>query len=652
MSVPLRVLMVEDREDDAIIILRQLKKKGYDVVSKRVDTYANMYACLGEFTWDLVLADYALPDFSAPEALALLKSEGFDVPFIIVSGTIDEQTAVAAMEAGAHDFVTKDNLIRLVPAIERELREAKERRERKRSEEALRRSEERFRTVVDASIDTLISVDMDGSISLFNQAASRMLEYEWTEVIGQSIDLLIAPEYRADVNFFVASQSSASVPSHRIIGNTIEVEALTRSGNRLPVELSLSYGTRGREDFLLVIMRDISEKRRSQEVLEETEAQLRLSQKMEAIGRLAGGVAHDFNNLLGAILGYSDVMLLDVKEGDPLREDVLEISRAAKRAAELTRQLLVFSRKQVMQPQVFSLNGVVEGAKRMLGRLIGEDIHLETNLDAELKTTKADPVQMEQVIMNLVVNARDAMPAGGKLIIRTYNINVPIENAIRDFQNSISGDCVVLEVEDTGMGMTNEILSHIFEPFFTTKEQGKGTGLGLSTVFGIVKQSEGVITVDSNINAGTTFKVLLPAVEEEETEQEVASDQPVHHRGSETILVVEDEQMLRVLISRLLRKSGYKVYEASDGQEAAHFLTELDVEVDLLITDVVMPKMNGRQLAEIAAAQNEKMRILFMSGYADDTLMQHGVFDKGQSYIQKPFSADALCVRVRQILQG
>ncbi|MBN2526935.1 MAG: response regulator [Deltaproteobacteria bacterium] len=652
MGVPLRVLMVEDREDDAIIILRQLQKKGYDVSSERVETYSDMHELLTSSTWDLVLADYALPNFSAPEALALLKSEGVDIPFIIVSGTIDEHTAVAAMEAGAHDYVTKDNLIRLVPAIERELREARERRERKRSEEALRRSEERFRTVVDASIDTLISVDMDGSISLFNQAATRMLKYQWTEVIGKSIDMLIAPEFRSDVNFFVASQSSAGVPSHRIVGNTIEVDALTKSGKRLPVELSISYGTRGREDFLLVIMRDISEKRRSQEVLEETEAQLRLSQKMEAIGRLAGGVAHDFNNLLGAILGYSDVMLLDVKEGDPLREDVLEISRAAKRAAELTRQLLVFSRKQVMQPQVFSINGVVDGAKRMLGRLIGEDIHLETQLDPELKTTKADPVQMEQVIMNLVVNARDAMPSGGKLSIRTANASIPIENAVRDFQNSISGECIVLEVEDTGSGMDEEVLSHIFEPFFTTKEQGKGTGLGLSTVFGIVKQSEGVITVDSIPNRGTVFRVYLPAVDEMTGEQEIIGNERMSHHGTETILVVEDEQMLRSLISRLLRKNGYKVFEAVDGKDAADFIENLDSEIDLLITDVVMPRMNGRKLSEIAAARNDNIKILFMSGYADDTLMQHGVFDKGQSYIQKPFSAEALCLRVRNILQG
>ncbi|MBN2717072.1 MAG: response regulator [Deltaproteobacteria bacterium] len=651
MGVPLRVLMVEDREDDAVIIVRQLSKKGYDVRSERVENWTDMYERLTSAKWDLVLADYALPDFSAPEALALLKSEGVDIPFIIVSGTIDEQTAVAAMEAGAHDYVTKDNLIRLVPAIERELREARERRERKRSEEALRRSEERFRTVVDASIDTLISVDMDGSISLFNQAATRMLKYQWTEVIGKSVDMLIAPEYRSDVNFFVASQSSAGVPSHRIVGNTIEVEAVTRDGSRLPVELSISYGTRGREDFLLVIMRDISEKRRSQEVLEETEAQLRLSQKMEAIGRLAGGVAHDFNNLLGAIIGYSDVMLLDVKEGDPIREDILEISRAAKRAAELTRQLLVFSRKQVMKPQVFNLNEVVDGARRMLGRLIGEDIHMETSLDPELRTAKADPVQIEQVIMNLVVNARDAMPGGGKLRIRTLNALIPIESAVRDFQNSISGDCIILEVADTGMGMDDEVLSHIFEPFFTTKAQGKGTGLGLSTVFGIVKQSDGVITVDSEPDKGTTFRVYLPAVDEITEEQITINEQRLAHQGTETILVVEDEQMLRSLISRLLRKTGYKVFEAADGMDAANFIEEYDSHVDLLITDVVMPRMNGRKLAELAALKHDKIKVLFMSGYADDTLMQHGVFDRSQSYIQKPFSAEALCLRVREILQ-
>jgi PAS domain S-box-containing protein len=649
MTTSLRLLLVEDHEDDALIILRQLKKNGYSPIWKRVETPGDMLFELVNNTWDVVLADYSLPSFNATEALAIIRGEGFDIPFIIVSGAIDEETAVAAMEAGAHDYVTKDNLIRLVPAIEREIREAEERRDRKRSEEALRRSEERFRAVVDASIDALIAITMDGSISLFNLSATHMLGYDWTEVIGRPIDMLISKEHLNDVNFFIVSHKSSKIPG-AIIGKSIEIDAVKKNGDLLPVELSLSHSSQNREDFLLVIMRDISERRRSLAILEETEAQLRLSQKMEAIGRLAGGVAHDFNNLLGAILGYSDIILLDLKEEDPLKRDVMEISRAAKRAADLTRQLLVFSRRQVMQSQVFVLNEVVTGAKRMLGRLIGEDIELITNLDEKLPPIKADPSQIEQVIMNLVVNARDAMPDGGRLTISTLTLDEPPFDASRDFENTITGQCVVLKVSDTGLGINEELKSHIFEPFFTTKEKGKGTGLGLSTVYGIVNQSNGFITMQSTPGKGTTFEIYFPIVDEITEKIITLPYKAIKHPGKETILVVEDEEMLRTLISRLLKKNGYKIFQAENGAEALRLCKEHHSHIDLLLTDVVMPQMNGRELADHLRKQYPGIKTLFMSGYADDTVMRHGIFDYGYDYIQKPFSSEAISAKIREVL--
>ena len=644
----LRVLLVEDNEDDAVFVLRELRARGYDAEFSRVETAAAMEAALREREWDVVIADYTMPRFGAPAALAAMKAEGMDLPFLIVSGTVDERNAVAAMEAGAHDYITKDNLTRLVPALERELREAQERSERRRSEEALRQSEERFRTVIDASIDAMVALSLDGKITLFNRAAREVFGYSHEEAIGMPFISLIEEKGREDVSFFVASHI-ASAPPRRVIGNILEVTAIGKGGRTLPVEMTLSLGRRTGEDFLLAIVRDVSERKRSETVLRETEAQLRLSQKMEAIGRLAGGVAHDFNNLLGAIMGYSDVILHDLKSGDPLRLDVEEISRAAKRAAELTQQLLAFSRRQVLLPKVLNLNDVICSAEKMLGRLIGEDVDLSVRLEPELGNVKADPGQVEQVIMNLVVNARDAMPSGGDLVIETANVALPIAPARGG--REAPRDWVRISVVDTGCGMDADTLARIFEPFFTTKEKGKGTGLGLSTVYGIVEQSGGTIRVRSELGEGTTFDVLFPRVHEE-AQRDQAPGASGNLGGSETVLVVEDEEMLRTLISRMLRLAGYKVLTASHGVEALYICEQHQGRIDLLLTDVVMPHMNGRELAERLAGEYPTMKLLFMSGYTDDTIVQHGMEEWRLDIIQKPFSANALSEKVRAVLDG
>ncbi len=382
----------------------------------------------------------------------------------------------------------------------------------------------------------------------------------------------------------------------------------------------------------------------------EKEEQLRQSQKMEAIGKLAGGIAHDFNNLLTAITGYSELTLRRLSETDPLRRNIEEIKKAGNRAASLTRQLLAFSRKQVLQPQVMDFNAVLVEMFKMLQRLIGEDIDLLPVLDPSLGQIKADPGQIHQVLINLAVNARDAMPQGGKLTIKTANIHIDEEYASHHISVR-PGRYVMLSVSDSGSGMDEATQARIFEPFFTTKEAGKGTGLGLSTVYGIIKQSGGNIWVYSEVGKGTTFKIYLPRADQEaEAKEDAVRDE--HPVGTETILLVEDEEMVRNLTREILQMSGYKVIEARHGVEALQVCEQYDGHIQLMLTDVVMPQMGGRVLAEQSARLRPEMRVLYMSGYTDDAIVHHGVLDKDVAFIEKPFPPDALARKVREVLDA
>jgi CheY-like chemotaxis protein len=391
------------------------------------------------------------------------------------------------------------------------------------------------------------------------------------------------------------------------------------------------------------------ERRSAEQALRERDEQLRQAQKMEAIGRLAGGVAHDFNNLLTAIIGYGDLMLVSLREADPLRRDLVEIKKAATRAASLTQQLLAFSRKQVLEPRMLVLNDVVTGMDRMVRRLIGEDIDLVLDLDPALGAALADPGQVEQVLMNLVVNARDAMPRGGRLTVRTANASP--EAAVPSMCGEApAGPHVVLEVADAGSGIDAETLPHLFEPFFTTKEQGKGTGLGLSTVYGIVSQSGGAITVDSAPGQGTTFRVYLPRVERSRGQPEPAGPAAAPTRGSETVLVVEDEEMVRELTCRTLERNGYRALRAANGGEALLTCERLEGPIHLMVTDVVMPQMSGPELAARLRQVRGEMKVLYMSGYAGDALVPHGIGEWGSKFLPKPFTPDALIRKVREVL--
>jgi len=377
--------------------------------------------------------------------------------------------------------------------------------------------------------------------------------------------------------------------------------------------------------------------------------QLRQSQKMEAIGRLAGGIAHDFNNLLTVIKGYSQLSLVEIKEGDPLRGDIEEIKNAADRAADLTRQLLAFSRRQIMEMKVLDLNDLLKNLDKMLRRVIGEDIELVTPLAEDLGRVKADPGQIEQVIMNLSVNARDAMPEGGKLTIETANVELDGAYA-RNHVAVTPGRYVMISVSDTGVGMAPEVRDRVFDPLFTTKEKGKGTGLGLSTVYGIVKQSDGNIWVYSEPGKGTAFKIYLPRVDEPlEEAGEVVVQKEIVGRG-ETILVVEDEEEVRKLAVQILRRQGYTVLEASQGNETSHICEQHKGAIHLMVMDVVMPGMNGRELAKSLEPHHPEMQVLYMSGYTDNAIVHHGILEKGLNFIQKPFTLEGLLRKVREVL--
>ncbi len=394
---------------------------------------------------------------------------------------------------------------------------------------------------------------------------------------------------------------------------------------------------------------DRAERRRAEEALRESEERLRQAQKLEAIGQLAGGIAHDFNNLLTAILGYCQLSLRQLNESEPLHRNISEIKKAGERAASLTRQMLAFSRKQILQPKVFSLNSLVIDLSQMLRRLIPENIEFMTTLRPETGQIEADPGQIEQVLMNLVVNACDAMPEGGKLVIETANVDLE-EELVSQYDSVQSGPHVMLKITDTGCGIAAETQEHIFEPFFTTKEVGKGTGLGLSTVYGIVKQSGGHLWVESEVGRGATFKIYLPLyVAAGEAQAEAAEPPPPQH-GSETILLVEDETVIRNLVRTILKESGYKVLEAALASEALHICQEYGGPIHLMLTDVMMPQMSGKRLATALEEFRPEIAVLYMSGYTDDALAHHGVLDPNTPLLQKPFTPEVLSRKVREIL--
>lgn len=517
--------------------------------------------------------------------------------------------------------------------------------ERKRPEEALRTSQERFRQLFDGAPIGYHEIDSEGRITRVNRTESEMLGYTPEEMLGQPVWKFNDEEETS--RHTVLAKFAGTIPP----GRSFERTYRRKDGATFPViiEDRPLRDSEGRIIGIRSTIQDITERKRGEEEMATLQEQLRQSQKMEAIGRLAGGIVHDFNNLLTVIRGYSQLSLMELKEGDHLKGNLEEVKRATERASDLIRQLLAFSRRQTMEVRVLDLNILLQNLNKMLRRVIGEDIELVTRLADDLGRVKVDPGQIEQVIMNLTVNARDAMIEGGKLTIETANVELDEEYARRHVAVS-PGRYVMLSVSDTGVGITPEVRERIFEPFFTTKKGGEGTGLGLSTVYGIVKQSEGNIWIYSEPEKGTTFKIYLPLVNEPLEEKKERVVKEVSPRGNETILAVEDDEVVRKLAVRILREQGYRVLEASQGVDAFLICEEHKGPIHLLVTDVVMPKMSGRELAERITSIRQEVKVLYMSGYPDDTIAHHGILNEGTNYIQKPFTLEGLARKVRGVL--
>jgi PAS domain S-box-containing protein len=509
---------------------------------------------------------------------------------------------------------------------------------------ALRESEERYKSLFDRSLECVFLHDFEGHFLDANQAGLDLIGYLREDLATLTFAALLTEDQLP-----MTRQAVKEILSTGHHQNRGEYRLRRKDGGVVFVETRSSLIYREGKPFAIQgIARDITGRKRAEEETAKLQAQLHHAQRMESIGRLAGGVAHDFNNLLTVINGYSRLLLGKLKAGDPLLDGLEQIHRAGERAAGLTQQLLAFSRKQVLQPRALDLNRVVGEMRPMLERLMGEDVEVSVELHAEATTIRADPNQLERVVMNLVVNARDAMPEGGKLSIETGVVEWD-ESYAQSHPGARAGPYIVLAVSDTGVGMNEETRRHIFEPFFTTKEVGKGTGLGLSTVHGIVEQSGGCIDVHSEPGHGTTFKLYLPRVEDAAADAEMPEAVPAAG-GKETVLVVEDQAEVRKYAAAALEDYGYRVIQAESAAEALLVCEREAERIDLVLTDVVMPNLSGRELAHRLEKRWPGIKVLFMSGYTGDAIMHHGAPKEGTEYIPKPFGPDQLAIKVREVL--
>jgi PAS domain S-box-containing protein len=635
----IRLLIVEDDPNDAELMVRALKRAGFDPTWERVENEAD-YLMRLDAEPEIILSDSNLPEFDGIQALDLLKKRGLDIPFVLVSGRVGEDMAVEAMKRGAYDYLLKDRLTRLGEAVRRAIDERRLRREKAWAVEALRQSEERYRLVSEISSDYACSLAVK---------PSGALECEWTtepftRITGYTIAEINAIGW---ANLYLDEDRQISDRHHESLlanqSDSTELRILAKDNQVRWVRVigrPIWDDSQGRVVRIFGAAQDITAEKHLEE-------QLLHAKKMEAIGRLAGGVAHDFNNLLTVIDGYGGI--LKETSTPENAEAIDEILEASGRAGRLTKQLLAFSRRQVLQPKIVDLNTVVADVERLLQRLIGEHIELRTIPCRDPGLVKVDRGQMEQVIMNLAVNARDAMPDGGRLTIETAHID--LDSAHSSNHTGVQpGPYILLAVGDTGVGMSKELTARIFEPFFTTKEVGKGTGLGLAMVYGIVKQSGGTIWVFSEPNQGTTFKIYLPRAQRMEAATETPTPRAVPAPGNETILVLEDESAIRALIRKVLVQHGYTVLDTGDSNMALRICARHEGEIALLLTDVILPKLSGPQVAGHVLRLRPEIKVLYTSGYTDDAITHHGVPAQSPSLLEKPFSAETLLRRVRETL--
>jgi PAS domain S-box-containing protein len=757
---PLRILILEDVPMDAELVEYELRRASIPFDARCVDTRDDFERELDTFRPDLILSDYTLPRFDGMSALSLARERAPTTPFLIVTGSVNEETAVGCMKAGATDYLLKSNLARIGPAIEAALARVESRAEKARAEEALRRSEANLRAIFNTSLQAFVLVARDGTIQALNptardwairilgrqvgegdqihdfipeaaasfqaalageawslerclrgtdgverwyetthapvvdehgtvigvclnardvsvrkqaEQALRESEARYRDLFDNASDLvctttldgtflyvnrawhqamalsdeqlagrrfldLVHPDSR-DRYLEVVARAEAGEP----IGQ-VDLVLVTAGGMPLTLEGNISCTTTdGSPARLRGIYRDVTERKRVEE-------QLRRAERMQASGRLAGGVAHEVNNMMTGVIGFSEFLLRSLEPTDPRRAEVAEIIKAGTRAADVTRQLLAFTRQQFLRPEVLPVNGVVQDLEKMLRRVLGEDHVLELALAADAGEIRADRGQLAQVLVNLMLNARDAMPGRGRVTIATRATVLDDRyGAHHDGVGIPHGEYVQLAVSDTGVGMDRETQARIFEPFFTTKPVGQGTGLGLSTVYGIVKQSDGFVWVYSEPDLGTTFKIYLPRVGAGGAMPPQGEVGSAARGGSETILIVEDEEMVRSLASRGLREHGYIVIEARHGADALRQL-EFRSAVDLVISDVVMPEMGGRELGRRLAALRPSLPVLYISGYTGEDVTQRGLLEPGAPFQQKPFAPEELARKVREML--
>ena len=681
----MNILIVDDREDNRYLLESLLKGNGHDVEAAANGAEALERIKAGEI--ELIVSDILMPVMDGFQLCRIVKTDERlrHIPFIIYTATYtgpkDQEFAI---KIGADRFILKpcepdvfmeairdvmttamDHHItsittpeheeemlklyseRLVRKLETKMLELeKEVQARREAEKALRESEARLIEAQRLARMGDFIWDVETGKTTWSDALFDLLGYDKSDTIDYDKvhEKIHHPDDLERVNQWLdrcitSGQDILSPNEYRIVRKDGEIFFVRTVGNirRRP----------GKKPEIFATVQDITEHKRAEEDQKSLEEQLRQSQKLEAVGLLSGGIAHDFNNLLTTIIGNAELVLMSIPKDNPLRENIEGIKAAGEQSATLTRHLLSFSRKQVLQPTVINLNEIALNMEKMLCRMIGEDIEMKTILDPDLGQIEADSGQIEQVIMNLVVNARDAMPDGGKITIETANVDLD-EDYTRSHIAVAPGPYVMLSVSDTGTGMSREVQSQIFEPFFTTK--GKGTGLGLSTVYGIVKQSKGNIWVYSEPGKGTTFKIYLPRVEKPASGTKRNAETTDTPTGSETILVVEDDEMVRNFAVKVLKGYGFKVLTAADGDEAIKISGEHRKPIHLMLTDVIMPGISSRDMEESLKSSRPEMKVLYMSGYTDNTIVHHGVLDSGKAFIGKPFSPDSLGRKVREML--
>jgi PAS domain S-box-containing protein len=640
MSELLRLLQIEDSESDAALIVRVLEKARYQVEWKRVEDAAGMRAALEERAWDIIVSDYYLPQFGAPAALGILRESGRDIPFIVVSGRMGEDTAVEMMKAGAHDYLLKDKLARLGPAVERELRDAKSRRDRKRAEEALAASEARFRTLLESAPQGIITIDEKGTIALVNVKIEEMFGYGRHELLGQPLDILL-PERRRAAHLLHQRQYFEH-PRTRPMGLGLDLSGQRKGGGEFPLEISLSFVDQAGTQLALALVTDITDRKRAEE-------HLRQAQKLESIGMLAGGIAHDFNNLLVGVIGNASLAQDLLPPGSQASELVEAVVRTGEQAAHLTRQMLAYAGKGQFVVEPVNLSDLIPEMTGLVQPSISKKIALHLGLDPDVPAIQADRGQMQQIFMNLVLNAAEAIGSdAGMISVRTGVQDVDESYIRNNLETDLApGKYALLEVRDTGCGMDEATRSRIFDPFYSTKFQGRG--LGLAAVAGIVRGHGGAIHVSSAPGRGACFTVLFPAVVGASAVAQVAA-QYAALGGTGTILIVDDEHSVRDLARRVLERYGYKVLLADGGPAAIDTFKRHPGSISLVILDASMPGMSGAETYPELRKVRPEVKILVSSGYSELETMKAFPGPRVTGFIQKPYSSRGLAEKVRSAM--